>query len=77
MDIRQKAWNTHDTTHRPYETQEEGKSLDASVLLRRRNKIIMRGRMRDECGTERGGGKSGTGSSVGGDRGEKYRGLGN
>jgi hypothetical protein len=60
LDIRQKAWNTHDTTHRPYEAQEEGKSVDASVLLRRRNKIIMRGRMRDGSGTERGGGKSGT-----------------
>jgi hypothetical protein len=36
VDIRQKAWNTHDTTHRPYEAQEEG-----------RPKIIKGGRERE------------------------------
>jgi hypothetical protein len=35
--------NTHDTTHRPYETQEEGgshQSVDATFLLSRGKRII-------------------------------------
>jgi hypothetical protein len=37
VDIKQKAWNTHNVIHRPFEAQEEGRS-NSSVLLRRRNK---------------------------------------
>jgi hypothetical protein len=44
VDISQReAQNTHDTTHRLYETQEERRtqqSVDATVLLRRGKKII-------------------------------------
>jgi hypothetical protein len=45
VDIRKKTRNTQDTSHRTYEAQEVDKSLDASVLPRRGNKIItgMRG----------------------------------
>jgi hypothetical protein len=57
MDISQKeAWNTHNTTHRPYETQEEGRphqSVDATVLLRRGKKIISGGRGRERSGKGR------------------------
>jgi len=46
VDISKKeAWNTHDTIHRPYETQEERRShqnVDDTVLLRRGKKIISR-----------------------------------
>jgi hypothetical protein len=42
--IRQKASNTHDTIHRQYEAQEEGRSVDVSVLLRKGNKIITGGK---------------------------------
>jgi hypothetical protein len=57
--IRQKAQNTHVTTHRPYEAQEEGRpnqSEDASVLLRRGDKIIMGGRGWEGLERKRGGG---------------------
>jgi hypothetical protein len=43
VDISPKTWNTHDTTQRPYETQEERRphqSVDATVLLRKGKKII-------------------------------------
>jgi len=54
--------------------KEEDQSVDASVLLRRGNKIIMEGRGRERPGRERGGGgKRGAGSGVGGDRGEIQR----
>ena len=39
--IRQRVWNTHDTTHELHELQEEVRPrVDASVLLKRGNKII-------------------------------------
>ena len=53
--------------------------MDALVLLRRGNKIIMGGKGRDGSGREReekSGGKGWAGSGVEGD-GEKYRSLGN
>ena len=58
--------------------KKEDQSVDASVLLRRENKIIIgMGREREGPGMERvGEGKRGTRSVVGGD-GKKYRGLGN
>ena len=40
MDMRQRAWHTHDTTHGPHEAQEEDQRVDVSVLLRRDKKII-------------------------------------
>jgi hypothetical protein len=58
VDISPKVQNTHDTTHIPYETQEEKKkSVDDSDLIRRGNKIIMRGRGREGHGRERKGGE--------------------
>ena len=52
MGIRKKAQNTH--TYRPYETQEkEDQSVDASVLLRRGNKIIMGYRGWEKLGEKR------------------------
>jgi hypothetical protein len=41
-----KKWNTHYTTHRPYETQEGRpcQSMDTTVLLRKRKKLISGGR---------------------------------
>ena len=57
MDIRQRVWNTHDTTHGPHEAQKEGRPrVDVSVLLRRRNKIIKGSRGWEELGRKRGGG---------------------
>jgi hypothetical protein len=38
-DISPEARNTQDTIHRPHETQEEGRPVDTSILLRRGNKI--------------------------------------
>jgi hypothetical protein len=74
VDISQKeAQNTHNTTHRPYETQEERlhQSVDATGLLRRGKKIILRSRGREGPGREReGGGKRKAGSDTGGDGGE-------
>jgi hypothetical protein len=40
VDISPKAPNTQDTIHRPHEAQEEDQSVDASVLLRKGNKIL-------------------------------------
>jgi hypothetical protein len=40
VDIRQRAWNTHNKTHRPHEPQEEDQKVDTSALLRRGNNII-------------------------------------
>jgi hypothetical protein len=39
VNIRQNAWNTHNTTHGPHEAQKYQR-VDASVLLKRRNKVI-------------------------------------
>jgi hypothetical protein len=61
VNIRQRAWNTHDTTHRPHEAKrKEDQRADALVLLRRGNKINKgsRGR-RDLGGKEEGEGKTG------------------
>jgi hypothetical protein len=46
-----KAQNTQNKTHRSYKAQEEG--VDASVLLRRENKIIMGDRRREAPERER------------------------
>jgi hypothetical protein len=48
VDIKQKARNTHYKTHRPYKYQEEDQNVDASVLLRRGNKIVIEGRGRKD-----------------------------
>jgi hypothetical protein len=54
--------------------KKEDQSVDASVLLRRRNKIVMEGREREEPGRERGGGGGKWAESgVRGNR-EKFRG---
>jgi hypothetical protein len=48
--IHSKAQNT---IHRPHEAQEEGnQSMDALVLLRRRNKILMVGNTETKCRVE-------------------------
>jgi hypothetical protein len=55
------AQDTQDTTHRPYETQEERRphqSVDSTVLLRRRKKIILGSRRREGSGRERGRGEN-------------------
>jgi hypothetical protein len=49
LDIRKKAQNTHHTTHLAYEAQEG--NMDASVLLRMGNKIIIVGRKREGPGS--------------------------
>jgi hypothetical protein len=43
VDISSKAQNTHDTTHGPYEAQEEGRQK-CDVLLRKGNEIVTGGR---------------------------------
>jgi hypothetical protein len=46
VDIRQQAWNTHDITQRLLEMKlkkKEDQSVNASVLLRRDNKILTGG----------------------------------
>jgi hypothetical protein len=79
VDISQKeAQNTHNTTHRPYESQEERRphqSVDATILLRRGKTIISGSRGREGSERERGGGGNrGRGSSdTGGDGGEVQR----
>jgi hypothetical protein len=40
-----KAWNTQDTIHRPKIKKKEDQSVDASVLLRIGNEILMGGNM--------------------------------
>ena len=53
MDISTKAQNNQDTIHRPRVPQEEGRScVDASVLLRRGNKILTEGNTETEYGVE-------------------------
>jgi hypothetical protein len=52
------AQNIHNTTHRPYEAQEQERpyqSVDVTVLLRKGKKIISEGRGKEGCGKERGG----------------------
>ena len=49
MDISPKAQNTEDTTHRPYEAQEEGR---LQTFFRRGTKILMGGREEGEEGQE-------------------------
>ena len=78
MDIRQKeVQNTHDTTHRPYETQGErisGQCVDAIVLLIRGKRIISGSRGREGSEREREGeGKKRTSSDMGEDGGEVQR----
>jgi len=48
VDISSKAQNRQDTIHRPYEAQEEKPKCDASVLLRRGNKITIGRKYRDK-----------------------------
>jgi hypothetical protein len=60
VDICQKeARNTHNKTHRPYETQKERshQSVVATVLLRRGKKNISGSGEREGCGRERGEGR--------------------
>jgi hypothetical protein len=46
VDIRPKAQNTQNTFHRPHELKKkEDQSVDALVLLKRRNKILTGGNM--------------------------------
>jgi hypothetical protein len=53
----QTVWNTHDTTHRPYETQEEGiLKCRGFSPTHRWKKIILGGRGREGSWRERGGG---------------------
>jgi hypothetical protein len=55
--MRQRTWNTHDTTHKPQEAQEEGSQrVNDLVLLRRGNNIIKGSRGSEELGRKRGGG---------------------
>jgi hypothetical protein len=54
--------------------KKEGTSVDALILLRSGNKIIMGDREREVPGWERkGGGERGEGSGIGGDRREAQR----
>ena len=53
MDIRKKAWNTHDTTRDHMKLKKkEDQSVDASVLLRKGNKILTGGNMGTKCEAE-------------------------
>ena len=57
MHISPKAQNTHDKlTNSMKLNKNEGQSVDSSIPLRRRNKIITGGRGREEHGYKRGGG---------------------
>ena len=80
MDIIQKeAWNTHNSTHRPYETQEERRShqsVDVTVLLRREKKIVPRSRGREGSGRDRGGGCKCGSDQIQEEMGKKFRGSG-
>ena len=75
MDIKQRTWNTHDTTHGSHEAQEEGRPKSGCfILLRRGNKIIKRSRgERDVRGRKEGEGKRGAESGMGGDGGDVQR----
>jgi hypothetical protein len=60
--------------------KKEDRSVDASVLLRRENKIITGDKEREGFGSEREGGERGAGTGVGGGwrwGAEKYKGLEN
>jgi hypothetical protein len=60
VDIRKKAQNAHDSNYRPMKLkkkEDQKKSVDASVLVRRGNKIIMGGRGWDVLGRKRGRGE--------------------
>ena len=57
--------------------KKEGPSNDASIPLRRGNKIIMGGRGRERPGRERGGERRRGEASAVGEDGEKNRGPGN
>jgi hypothetical protein len=71
VDIRQRVWNTQDTTHRPHEALEEDKRMDASVLLRKGNKIIKEAEGgKDLVGREEGEGEKKGRISMGGDGGD-------
>jgi hypothetical protein len=51
VDISPKVWNTQYSIHRPDEAKEEGdQNVDASVLLRRVNKILTGGNMETKYG---------------------------
>ena len=64
------------TDHKKF-NKKEGPSEDASIPLRRGNKIIMGGRGREEPGWKRGGiGEVGRSIRYGGETGEKPRGPG-
>ena len=52
MDISPKAQNTQDTIYRPHEAQEEGKSVDISILIRGGIKIPMGEDTETKYGTE-------------------------
>ena len=74
------AWNAHNTTNRPRETREEGRShqsVNATVLLRRGKQRMFGSRRREGSGRERRvGGKGGSGSDMGGDgEGQRVRNL--
>jgi hypothetical protein len=71
VDISQKANNTHDTIHRPCKKRKD-QSVDASVLLRRGNKIIKDIEER-AWQRERRGGKNGGRDQVWKETWEKYR----
>ena len=65
-----------DTTHRPYETQEERRpqqSVDTTVLLRRGKKIILESRGKEGSWRKRKGRKKGDSSDIGGDEVEIQR----
>jgi hypothetical protein len=57
--------------------KKENQSVDASILLRMENKIIMGGRGREEPVREREGKEKGGQDQVWEEIGEKYRGSGN
>jgi len=50
VDISQKVQNIHNISYRPKDVKKEGSSEDASIPLRRGNKIIMEGRGRERHG---------------------------
>ena len=52
MDINPEAQNTQDTIYRPNEAQEEGKSVDISILIRGGIKIPMGEDTETKYGTE-------------------------
>jgi hypothetical protein len=76
VDISPKVQHTHYTTHKKL-NKNEGQSVDASIPLRRGNKIIMGGRGREGPGDRKEGkGKDGAKKKVWEETGEKLRGPG-